>query len=77
MKDQIEFDSTKPALLRQLMKEHGDSKFPFFGTNSEGETIKISIAPDSIVLETYQNNGWIRKNYFDELGYPAGETFDR
>ena len=77
MKDEIYFDSTSPALLRKLMKEHGDSEFPFYGTNSEGETIKLSVGYDSIVLETYQKNGWIRKNYFDELGYPNGETFER
>ena len=77
MNDQIHFDSTDTALLRQLMKEHGDSQFPFFGTNEDGETIEISIIHDGIVLRTFQRNGWIRKNYFDKDGYLEGETFER
>lgn len=77
MKHEIHFDSTDPALLRKLMAEHGDSTFPYFGTNEEGETIEISINPDNIVLRTFQHNGWIRKNYFDKDGYPEGETFER
>ena len=77
MKNEIHFDSTDPALLRQLMKEHGDSEFPYFGKNEDGETIMISINPDSIVLETFQNNGWTRKNFFDKDGYLEGETFEK
>lgn len=77
MEVQIKFDSTNPEQLKKLMKEHGNSEFPFFGTNSEGEKVSISVFPDRIVLVTYQSNGWTRKNFFDENGYPNGETFER
>ena len=77
MENQINFDSTNPALLRQLMKEHGDSPAPFVGTNDDGERITISIGTNIILLTTYQKNGWIRKNYFDANGNPAGETFEK
>lgn len=77
MEVQIKFDSTNPEQLKKLMKEHGNSATMLLGTNSEGENVSISIFPDRIVLVTYQSNGWIRKNYFDENGYPNGETFER
>ena len=77
MEVQIKFDSTDPELLKQLMKEHGNSTTPFTGENTEGELILISIFPDKIVTATYQSNGWIRNNFFDENGYPCGETFEK
>ena len=58
------------------MKGHGNSQFPFFGENEDGERIEIHIAEDSIIYKTYQKNGWIRVNYFDENGIEDGETFD-
>ena len=74
--DKIFFDSSKPSLLRSLMKEHGNSQFPFFGENEDGERTEIHIAENSIIYKTYQKNGWIRVNYFDENGIEDGETFD-
>lgn len=75
-KNEIQFDSSNPKMLRDLMKEHGRSKFPFYGKNDEGEDIEIHIAEDNIIHKTYQKNGWLRVNYFDADGYPAGETFE-
>ena len=74
--NKIFFDSTDPALLRSLMKEYGDSKYPFDGENACGEKTEIHIAKDSIIYKTMQKNGWVRVNYFDENGIEAGETFD-
>lgn len=71
------FDSTSPKQLRQLIKEYGKSNTMFTGTNSEGERMTISIsAKDGIITNTYQNNGWVRVNYYGVDGLPEGETFD-
>ena len=60
----------------ELMRLYGDSKFPFSGVNEDGERVLVSINPDSIIVNTYQSNGWVRVNYYDESGYNDGETFD-
>lgn len=64
-----------PDCKVRLMRKYGHCA-PFIGTNAEGEKVILSIAPDSIVLETYQSNGWIRKNYYDGNGFPDGEMYD-
>lgn len=64
-----------PDTKIRLMRKYGHCG-PFVGHNAEGEKVVLSIAPDSIILETYQKNGWIRKNYFDSCGFPDGEMFD-
>ena len=46
----------------RLMNEYGESETPFIGKNDCGETTMTSIRRDNIVMETSQNNGWIRKN---------------
>lgn len=74
--DKIFFDNSKPSVLCSLMEEYGDSKYPFFGENEDGERTEIHIAEDSIIYKTYQKNGWVRVNYFDENGIEDGETFD-
>lgn len=74
--NQLQFDSSDPKLLVSLMKKRGSLKYPLLGKNDREEDIEIHISEDSIVYKTYQRNGWLRVNYFDENGYPAGETFD-
>ena len=73
---EIVFDGNNPELICKLMEEHGDSTFPFYGTNDLGEEIEIHIAKTSVIHKTYQKNGWVRLNYYDEHGLPAGEMFD-
>ena len=46
------------------MDKYGDSKYPYFGENEDGEMVSISIFPDKIVTMTYQSNGWHRKNVY-------------
>lgn len=71
------FDGDDPELLRELIKEYGSSSTMFFGANSEGEKMTISIdAEQGIITNTYQNNGWVRVNYYSVNGNPDGETFD-
>lgn len=61
---------------RELMKLYGESRTAYSGTNEDGEDVLVSIAPDSIVVSTFQSNGWVRKNYYGKDGLPEGETFD-
>ena len=65
-----------PAGRCELMRQYGDSAFPFVGHNSDGETVLVSIRPNQITVRTNQHNGWVRVNYYDERGLHAGETFD-
>lgn len=46
----------------ELMDKYGDSDMPYIGRNDFGETTMTSIGRDNIVMETFQDNGWIRKN---------------
>ena len=59
-----------------LMERYGDSRFPYSGVNEDGENVLININPDSIIINTFQTNGWVRVNYYDAEGYAEGESFD-
>lgn len=77
MTNAFRFDSTDPKLLRELIREYGDSKSTFTGANEEGERMTISIDTENgIVTNTFQSNGWVRVNYYGTDGLPGGETFD-
>jgi len=50
------------------------------GTNEEGETIIINgIDPDNgeLSIDTIQNNGWVRTNYYNKYGSCVGETYSK
>lgn len=74
--ENIVFDSTNPKFLCELMEKYGDSEYPFCGKNDNGEDTEIHISKMDIIYKTYQNNGWIRVNYFDKNGYLNEESFD-
>ena len=62
---------------KELIKKYGDSDTMFTGENADGEMVTISIDKENgIVLNTYQNNGWVRVNYYNKDGIAEGETFD-
>ena len=61
---------------RQLMERYGGSRFPYSGVNEDGEQVLVSINPDSIIINTFQTNGWVRVNYYDGEGFAEGESFD-
>ena len=63
-KQQIYLDPTDFESMISLMDKYGDSKYPYFGENEDGEMVSISIFPDKIVTMTYQSNGWHRKNVY-------------
>ena len=61
---------------RQLMEEYGDSVTDFIGTNEDDELVSMAIYHDKIIVTTYQNNHWVRKDYYDEDGYYECEMYD-
>lgn len=62
---------------RELIKKYGNSNTMFTGENADGEMVTVSIDKDrGIVLKTYQNNGWVRVNYYNKEGIAEGEGFD-
>ena len=65
-----------PEIRRRMMAEFGESKTAYSGVNADGETVLLSIASDSIIVQTHQNNGWVRVNEYDESGYLIGESYD-
>lgn len=58
-----------------IMQMYGDSNEPFYGKNENGESITIHVSPDIIVLETMQDNGWIRKNCYYRGEWAHEEVF--
>lgn len=50
--------------LLEIMKNYGDSEFPFSGKNEKGEETETHVCSDSITVITYQKNGWIRRNVY-------------
>ena len=61
---------------QQIIRKYGSSKSMYFGKNENDEDVYLSVAPSGIVLKTEQHNGWVRVNYYDQDGFPAGESFD-
>lgn len=62
---------------QELIEKYGNSNTMFTGENSDGETVTVSIDKEKgIILKTYQNNGWLRVNYYNKEGYAEGESFD-
>lgn len=62
---------------KRLIEQYGDSNTLFSGRNSDGEMVCVSFDKEAgIVLKTSQQNGWVRVNYYDNDGWPAGQTFE-
>ena len=60
----IEFNWSDIDSLREVMDEYGDFPDMLFGENSEGEDQQISIGHENIIVDTFQTNGWVRRNVF-------------
>ena len=64
----------------EFFEAHKDSKFPLSATNEDGENVVIGQGTNEdgeryYELTTYQNNGYIRTNWYYENG-TAEETFE-
>lgn len=61
---QVVFDSGDWASMRELCKKHEQYPVPLLGKTSIGEDIIIEVLSDRIITEVYQENGWVRKNFY-------------
>lgn len=61
---QVVFDSGDWASMRELCKNHERYPVPLLGKTSIGEDIIIEVLSDRIITEVYQENGWVRKNFY-------------
>lgn len=60
----IEFKWNDIDNLREIMNEYGDIDHMIFGENQDGEDQRISIGQENIFVDTFQMNGWVRRNVF-------------
>jgi uncharacterized protein YodC (DUF2158 family) len=58
---------------KELMRNY---KGIYAGVNTDGERIVLAISPTSMELTTFQSDGWVRINWYNADGLPAGETFE-
>lgn len=52
----------------ELMDKYGDESYPFCGTDEYGNNVLISVNPDNITVNTFQENGWVRTNIYNRYG---------
>lgn len=65
------------AVRRQVVQQYGDSSNMVVGENVDGEKVILYASKkNGIVLNTYQDNGWLRVDYYDADGFFEAETFD-
>lgn len=48
----------------RVMREYGNVKDMYFGINTDGENMSISISHECLYVCTYQSNGWVRENAY-------------
>lgn len=61
---------------RKLMDLYGDNQGTYGGVNENGEDVLVAIDHNGIEVSTFQENGWLRKNFYDEDGFDAGESYE-
>lgn len=74
MKITIDLSDLKGS--RKLMDEQVYGTTSLIGNNDHGEKTYASISKESIIIETYQENGWVRQNWLHYDG-SREEIFDR
>lgn len=61
-----------PEERRALMAK-GSAMYP--GKNLDGEDILVQVDETGIEVKTFQENGWMRVDYYNQNGYHEGQTF--
>lgn len=61
---------------RMIVELYKDVDTAFTGNNEHNETVELHISDEGMIIKTYQNNGWLRVNYYDKDGAAEGETFE-
>lgn len=73
--DNITIDFSNLDSICEAMDKYHATKASLLGKNDAGEMVLTSIYEDQIVLMTYQDNHWIRKNVYHRDG-TVEEMFD-
>ena len=73
-KGKMVIDYSNYNQLVDLMNHADDYPYMLMGENQDGEFTTTSITPDRIIVETLQDNGWVRKNIYHRDGM-VEETF--
>lgn len=60
----VNFNPEDQDNMISLMDKSDEFDEMLVGTNVEGEDVNISINHDHIIVDTYQTNGWVRKNIY-------------
>lgn len=75
--NELSFRFADAEVRRQIIQRYGDSANMFVGENANGEKIVLFVSrKNGIILNTYQDNGWLRVDYYGADGFFEGETFD-
>ena len=63
---------------REIIRLLSDIDTALTGDNENGETVEIHICEgkEPLITKTYQENGWVRVNYYDSNGEMTGESFE-
>ena len=72
----INIDFSDPKSVKTNINKYKNLDYMIFGKNTDDEDMDISLSEDGVVTKTYQNNGWLRVNYYDENGFMECETFE-
>lgn len=60
----IVIDPSSLNSMIEVMDRYSEINHPIFGVSALGEKTRTSIFRDSIVVVTYQKNGWVRENVY-------------
>lgn len=61
--------------IRNFIHENESSLYG--GVNAEGEDVMVNVEKGKgMEVRTFQDNGWLRVNYYNENGYDDGESFE-
>lgn len=61
---------------REIIKEYQNANTTFSGNNENGEKVELHVSENGIILKTYQENGYVRVNYYNAEEFEEGESFE-
>lgn len=76
MDKKLEFNPNDLNQIEWLVENEEKFDMPLSGLNEDGEETLTYITDEYVMVETFQSNGWIRKNYYYTDGY-CEEMFER
>ena len=71
----LQFDPHDHKAMVAIMDNYAQYRTMGIGKNEDGEMTTSSVYQDKIIIDTYQNNGWVRRNIYHRDG-TREELFD-